>query len=518
MVHFEIPEEWTVATLGNVCEAITGTTPPKNDIENYGNDVPFVKPPQLNDKPINDAPEKLSIKGAKCARILPSNSVLVTCIGNLGRTAINRIPVAFNQQINALIPSKILISSFLYYQAQSPNFRKQLEGLASATTVTIVNKGKFETIQISISPLPEQHRIVAKIEELFSELDKGVEALKTAQQQLKVYHQAVLQWAFEGKLTEEWRKQQKNLPTAAQLMEQIKKEREKQAKANGKKLKPVQPLTEADLARLPELPNGWSWMRLVNVTTDVFDGPFGSHLKSSDYADNGVRVIRLENIGSLEFKDQYKSYVTKEKHETIKKHTVYPGDLVFSSFITENIRVSIVPSYIQEAVNKADCFCIRTDESIIDEKYLACCLSTRTAYQQLVNEIHGATRPRINTTQLKYCCIPYCSVEEQNKITQEIETRLSVADKLEESISQSLQQAEALRQSILKKAFAGKLVPQDPNDEPAAKLLERIKAERAAQPPVKKKIDQTKKDRLRAEYKRSDFPDGLVRGKYSKDV
>ena len=227
-------------------------------------------------------------------------------------------------------------------------------------------------------------------------------------------------------------------------------------------------------------------MQLTEVSTDVFDGPFGSHLKSSDYTDKGIRVIRLENIGSLEFKDQYKSYVAKEKYETIKKHTVYSGDIVFSSFISEKIRVSIVPPYIREAINKADCFCIRTNKSIIGENYLSCFLSTRTAYHQLVNEIHGATRPRINTTQLKQCFIPYCSVKEQHVIAAEIETRLSVADKLEETISQSLQQAEALRQSILKKAFEGKLVPQDPNDEPATKLLERIRAEKAGQTQEKK--------------------------------
>ena len=86
-----------------------------------------------------------------------------------------------------------------------------------------------------------------------------MEALKTAQQQLKVYRQAVLKWAFEGKLTEEWRKQQKNLPTAAQLLEQIKAEREKQAKATGKKLKPIAPLTEEELAELPTLPEEWGW-------------------------------------------------------------------------------------------------------------------------------------------------------------------------------------------------------------------------------------------------------------------
>ena len=148
-----IPKHWKVKKLGEECICVTGTTPPKNDSKNYGNDIPFVKPPQLFDKSINDAPEKLSNKGADLARVLPINSVLVTCIGNLGRTAINKIPVAFNQQINAIIPSENVDGRFLFYQAQSPEFRKQLEDLSAATTVAIVNKGKFETIKIILPPL-----------------------------------------------------------------------------------------------------------------------------------------------------------------------------------------------------------------------------------------------------------------------------------------------------------------------------------------------------------------------------
>jgi type I restriction enzyme S subunit len=154
----------------------------------------------------------------------------------------------------------------------------------------------------------------------------------------------------------------------------------------------------------------------------------------------------------------------------------------------------------------------------LNPKYFVYLFQGGKVRRQVFSLCKGSSRAFLNQTILKSLDFPYCSLSEQNAIVGEIETRLSVADKIEETISQSLQQAEALRQSILKRAFEGKLVPQDPNDEPASKLLERIKAEKAAQPPVKKKIDQMKKDRLRTEYKRSDFPDGLVRGKYSEDI
>ena len=198
-----LPKGWKWERLGNVCDVITGTTPPKSDLSNYGNDISFFKPPHLWDGMINETDEKLSFKGAGKARIVPANTVLITCIGNLGRTGFVKKAAAFNQQINAILENEDISGKYIFYQAQSPVFRKQLEELATGTTVSIVNKGNFETIQIPLPPKPTQQAIVSKIEELFSELDKGIEQLKTAQQQLKTYRQSVLKWAFEGKLTNE---------------------------------------------------------------------------------------------------------------------------------------------------------------------------------------------------------------------------------------------------------------------------------------------------------------------------
>ena len=353
----------------------------------------------------------------------------------------------------------------------------------------------YQHLTKSLIPVPpenEQHRIVAKIEELFSELDKGVDSLKTAREQLKVYRQALLKHAFEGKLTAQWRAENSDkLETATALQQRIQTERQERRhqqltdwEAKGKQgskpkaPKPLPPLSAEELAELPELPAGWVWIRLGNANVDVSDGPFGSNLKSSDYVENGVRVIRLENIGPLEFVESKKSYVSEAKYELLKNHTVATGDIVFSSFITENIRVALLPSNIEKAINKADCFCIRLHGVTLSNIFTVMFLSTRRVFKQLEDQIHGVGRPRINTTQLKEVVVPVCCPEEQQVLIVEVESKLSEADQLDQTLATALQQSAALRQSILKKAFCGQLVKQDKNDEPASVLLERIRAEK----------------------------------------
>ena len=144
-------EDWVETTISNIFETVTGNTPPKADKDNYGNEIPFIKPPQIFNNTISSSIEFLSIRGAAKSRILPINSVLVTCIGNLGRVSINKVEVAFNQQINAIKPIEQIDPKFTFYQAQSINFRNQLESLSTSTTVALVNKSSFNSIKFKIA-------------------------------------------------------------------------------------------------------------------------------------------------------------------------------------------------------------------------------------------------------------------------------------------------------------------------------------------------------------------------------
>ena len=510
---------WQPVALGELIEIVMGQAPPGSECNKDGRGTIFVKAGEFAaQRPVvrewTTQPLKLAEHGDVFICVVGATSGKI----NLG------IDCAIGRSVAALRPTAALDQKYLYYFLTTKVL--SLRGDSTGSAQGVISKDDLSQIEIPTAPINEQRRIVAKIEELFSELDKGIENLKTARAQLKVYRQALLKHAFEGKLTAQWRAEnQDKLETAAALQKRIQQERAQRyqqqlaewtnkspsvpllqrgkptsaatssplssslahppLKKGGrgdlkpKSPKPLPPLTKEELAELPELPEGWAWTRLGNTNVEISDGPFGSNLKSSDYVDSGVRVVRLENIGSLKFIEDKESFVTEEKYELLKRHSVTTGDIVFSSFIIENVRVALVPPSITKAINKADCFCVRFSGETLSNIFAVLFLSTRHVYKQLESLIHGVGRPRINTTQLKDVVIPVCSAAEQQVIIAEIESRLSEVDQLELTLTTSLQQAEALRQSILKKAFAGLLVPQDPHDEPASKLLARIKAERA---------------------------------------
>lgn len=395
-----LPKHWQLKKLGEVCEMYQPKTiSTKQLIENgkylvYGANGIIGK---YNDFNHSESELLVTCRGASCGSVnisepyswINGNAMVVR---PKDENQINRRFLTYFFKVKGIINSAI-----------SGSAQPQI------TRTTLI------PINFPIPPLPEQQAIVAKIEELLSELENGKQQLLTAQQLLKVYRQSLLKWAFEGKLTN----------------------------------KSVQD---------GELPKDWKTVELKNLVEKISDGPFGSNLKSIDYVDSGVRVIRLENIGEMEFRDEYKTFVTPEKYETIKRHTVGKGDIIFSSFISDSIRSVILPDFIEKAINKADCFLVRADETKMRKKYLAYYFSTKAMQSQLVNKIHGATRPRINTTQLKASLIPFAPIDEQERIVSELESKLTVCDKIEETISQSLQQAETLKQSILKKAFEGRML------------------------------------------------------------
>ena len=270
---------------------------------------------------------------------------------------------------------------------------------------------------ILLPPIDEQERIVAKIEELFSELDTGVESLKKAQAQLKTYRQAVLKAAFEGKLTNE------NIIDG-------------------------------------ELPNGWSLTKIVDLAKSekhaLKAGPFGSSLKKEFYVESGYKIYGQEQVinGNLFFGDYY---ISDEKYEELKSNRIQPGDVLISLVGTVG-KVLVLPENAVPGIINPRLIKISLNRDIYLPSFFKYYFESSTVKSFYGSKAQGTTMDVLNLGIIKTIPFPLCSIDEQQRIVEEIESRLSVCDKLEETIAASLKQSEALRQSILKQAFEGKLI------------------------------------------------------------
>lgn len=203
---------------------------------------------------------------------------------------------------------------------------------------------------------------------------------------------------------------------------------------------------------------GWASARLGELLEPggLFDGPFGSSLKTSDYTDAGVRVIRLENVTNLRFVEDKHTYISHEKYESLVKHTVAKGDVIVGSFVDGAVRVCVLPSLSTKAIAKADCFCVRTRPEL-DRSFLALQLAANRTRDALVEEIHGATRPRITTRQLREFEILVAPLAEQRRIVQSVEGLLASLNSCRERLAKVPHLVKRFRQSVLAAACSGHL-------------------------------------------------------------
>lgn len=473
----KLPRGWVWARLGEIATLGAGNPAPQGD-EYFENGVyPFVRVQDmgnLRDKVyIHDTRDHLNSRAVAKMKLLPQGTVLFTKSGMstlLNQRAILGRDMYVVSHIGTAIPLDRISSAWLYYWLKTLDFKD----LTHATTLPSLPLSKVQEILTPLAPLAEQHRIVARLEELFTQLEAGIAALNTAQAQLKRYRQAVLKHAVEGRLTAEWRESHKHkLESATVLLERIKEEKKGARKEE---------VSTLDTSGLPELPEDWCWADLEQLAAhepnSITDGPFGSNLKTEHYTEFGPRVIRLQNIGDGKFNDE-KAHISQEHFEHLRRHEVFAGDLVIAALGDNPPRSCIIPDLVGPAIVKADCIRFKAHPAIASAEYLNVALNSDLLKRIAKGIVHGVGRPRLNQQQIKSLPIPLPGLAEQRVIVEEVERHLSVVDEMEKAIAQSLQQAARLRQSILHQAFTGRLVPQDPHDEPAEKLLQRIRQEKA---------------------------------------
>ncbi len=347
-----------------------------------------------------------------------------------------------NQRVCRVLPySKNYFYKFLIICLQP--YLNAINSETSAVTVKHLSSRTILQIPLPLPPLPEQRAIVSKIEQLFSDLDNGIENFKKAQAQLKLYRQSVLKAACEGKLVpteaELARAEGRDDEAADVLLARILKERREKWNGKGKYKEAAAP----DLSDLPGLSEGWARARFDMVCYKIQDGShFSPKIQYNTRGDGTYLYITAKNIKENGLNLSDVTYVDSSFHKSIK--------------------------------------------NILNSYYLKHFLNSPIGFKMTTGQMTGTAIKRIILDKIRTSYIPLPPLAEQRRIVAEVERRLSVCDKMEATITESLQKAESLRQSILKKAFEGKLLnkkelekARNASDwEPAEKLLERIQQEK----------------------------------------
>ena len=515
-----LPSTWAVLTLGEVrVDWSRGIVPGKQPNDKF----------ELYSVPSFDSGKPEIVQGQSIGsnkQTVEPDTVLLCKIN----PRINRVWVVENYSPYPKIASTEWIPFFcsseflpkyLCYYMRREEFRDHLASQASGVGGSLmrIKASTLASYPLPIAPLPEQHRIVAKIEELFSALDKGVESLKMARAKLKIYRQAVLKHAFEGKLTAQWREGNKDkLETPEQLLARIKREREaryeqqlKEWKAAVKKWeedaksgkrptrlkmpKSVSTMAEEEIASLEALPSGWLWLTAESVGIVQLGRQRSPKNRSKDYPTKYIRAaniteqgLDLDDILDMDFLPHELSAYRLEKGDLVLSEASGSASQVGKPAIWDD---QIQNCCFQNTVIRHQPYC--RDYAV----YLLWLYRFFYASGKFAQVAGGVGINHLSAFKFAQIAIPLCSLAEQQEIVRLLEKRFATIERQEREIDSALKQAETLRQALLKKAFNGQLVPQDPNDEPVSVLLDRIRAvrEKAAENNHARK---TKKRKTRA--------------------
>ncbi|MBM6607471.1 restriction endonuclease subunit S [Enterobacteriaceae bacterium RIT814] len=415
MSEIKLPEGWVEAELQEVAVWGSGGTPSRKYPEYYNGDIPWIKTGDLGPRLITRSSEYITKQAVQNsnAKLFSKNSVVIAMYGaTIGKTSILGIDATTNQACAVGLPiENVTTSIFLYYLLL--NEKKSFIAKSKGGAQPNISQAIIKEHKVPFPPLAEQKIITDKLDSLLAQVDNTKTRLEQIPQILKRFRQAVLASAVSGRLTP------------------------KDQKSN----------VQFDVS-------------VGSLCITSFDGPFGSKLKTDDYTNAGVRVARLENIGHLTFNDEKETYISDTKFNSLKGNKIEKDDVLFSSFVDEDVRVCLFPHNDKIFINKADCFCLRINQEIASPKYVALTLASRTSYEQIKAQVQGVTRPRINLKTLRSLSFTFPSLQEQNEIVRCVEQLFAYADGIEKQVQNALECVNNLTQSILAKAFRGELTAQ----------------------------------------------------------
>jgi type I restriction enzyme, S subunit len=490
-----LPLGWALTEIGVVGEVITGNTPSTLDIDNFGDAYPLVRPTELgHDHPVVAASVYLSAKGASLARLLPVGSVMVSCIGTLGKVGIAGRELATNQQINSIIYDPDLVNErYGFYFCQT--LRQWMEANSSATTIAIINKSRFQKAPFVLAPLLTQRRIASELDAQFSRLEAATLALKRVQANLKRYRASVLKAACDGRLVpteaELAHKQGRDYEPADKLLERILRERRarweaetlarmtasgKPPKDDGWKQKYKAP-SPPKITDLPSLPDGWCWASVDQVGMVQLGRQRSPEHHEGDHM---TPYLRVANV----FEDRVDTSDVNWMNFTPAERVTFglrEGDILLNEGQSLELigRPAMYRNEIPGCCFQNTLVRFRPSESL-DGTY-ALALFLAYFHSGRFQKIAKWTTNIAHLGALRFASLefPLPPISEQHRIAVACEEVSSRAGHLRTALARELNHSSTLRRAILVDAFSGGLLPQDSNDEPASVLLERIRTERA---------------------------------------
>ena len=505
MIELELPNGWSPATLEDVATWSSGGTPSRSNPVYYSGAIPWFKTGELGPRTVYRSEEHISDKAVaeSSAKVFPKGSVAIAMYGaTIGKTSIFGIDAATNQACAVGFP-QATSAEFLYYLLVS--LGKGFVDAGKGGAQPNISQGIVKAWPISLPPRAEQTRIVEKLEELLSDLDAGVAELKAAQKKLTQYRQSLLKAAVEGALTVEWRTRNTPPETGAQLLERILTER--RARWEAKQLakfadqgkappkdwqkkypEPVQP----DTSGLPALPEGWVWASVEQISE--IQGGIQKQPSRVPIA-NKYPFLRVANVARGKLK-------LDEVHEVelfpgeLERLALVAGDVLIvegNGSLTEIGRCALWDGSIANAVHQNHL--IRVRPIGVVSQFIETWLNSLGGIEKLTRL--AATTSGLYTLsvgKISKIPVPIAPHTEQEASMWVLVETLSALESQEQSVEHSLKQSTAQRQNILRAAFAGQLVPQDPKDQPASVLLARIRAERAERDAIKEPRSRKRKE------------------------
>jgi len=503
IVQDTLPSSWAVVTFEDICDYIQRGKSPK-----YGTDPSH---PVINQKCIRwDGIYKQHLKFIKKeqwnsleeSRFIQDGDILwnSTGSGTIGRACIisaaklNKATVDSHVTIVRVCP--LVSQEYVYYYIRSPFVQQRIDDMQTGSTNQVeLGKKVIQESELPIAPFSEQTRIISKIEELFSDLDKGEESLRQAQAQLKRYRQSVLKAAVTGELTRDWREQNRDrLETGEALLKRIlKARREAWEKAELEKMqaKGVKPKDDSwkkkyvepkgpDTTGLPELPEGWVWASMGQLLCKI---EAGKNFKCEERppSEDEVGIVKVSAVTWGAFDENESKTITNEE-KIDERYVINEGDFLFSRANTlELVGACLIVCGFRKKLLLSDKI-LRFIFPFDLKQLVDISLKSNIGREQIERYSSGNQESMRNISQenIYKIAVPLPPLDEVRQVLNRFSLLSCEGKTMELYIKSSQRDLTKLRQSILKSAFSGTLVPQDPNDEPASELLKRIAAEKAA--------------------------------------